>query len=573
MKLKSLDKYFLILSLGIFTFILVAGYFVQVSLSKLMLEEVIGQLQVSSSINTSALSKELLAGNHRYAWKQISRTLRNHGLIAFALLDSSNKWLVDDIEMIDRISSIKDRYNWYSYDTEKSVLVRDDLNYVVVTSSVNQQYNIAYYYETNAVHDSIKTVRKAILCIALVLIAGSFAVFIFLRRAFSYSLQSIGDGVETILTNRVLKDHEKRLINEYFQTKNFLTDFRLKYEHYRQEAIDSTTYRAIAHTVQTIAHDLKSPINVINQTLNSNNWLEFLQRKPVTTSAMLRLQGMVDSFKNADLEGVVKNNWGTISWDGIVNEMRSLAAEKGVLLHLEDVYRGSVYLDIPKIERVVINLLKNAIEAGSKNIWLSGRANGMDLAIKVSDDGSGVPEEFVPYLFTKGKTLNKVDGTGLGLSFVRQTANGHGGEATYERIDNRSIFGITLPKVVKDEKDEKDAADGEQGMFKIELTQLAGEPVKDEETFIGVQKKEIFSKVTVSLGNEQLELKVIEALAKQYPTVKFGDSLEGSSFVWTNDHELIKDAITKKIPIHMLSDKETPEALVKTISNKLQYFT
>ena len=519
------------------------------------------EYRIHSDINSGSRTIETIVGrdtdiNIGEIWHLLN-FMKRREVQYFELLDSKNEVLLQNGN-ID--ISRKERVNIPLLNRGKRF---GSLNYVL-----DRDEELRVFFSQNWLY--------VILTVTFALILGVMAPFFIVynerkfKKALDYlatieSPESAGNIVSQARDN-TLKLLAKRI-------KSILEKFEQQRSELEKVHLEKAKFEAISTTTQTIAHDLKSPINVINQTLNSNNWLEFLQRKPVTTSAMLRLQGMVDSFKNADLEGVVKNNWGTISWDGIVNEMRSLAAEKGVLLHLEDVYRGSVYLDIPKMERVVINLLKNAIEAGSKNIWLSGRANGMDLAIKVSDDGSGVPEEFVPYLFTKGKTLNKVDGTGLGLSFVRQTANGHGGEATYERIDNRSIFGITLPKVVKDEKDEKDAAEGEQGMFKIELKQLGGEPVKDEETFIGVQKKEIFSKVTVKLGNEQLELKVIEALAKQYPTVKFGDSLEGSSFVWTSDHELIKDAITKKIPIHMLSDKETPEALVKTISNKLQYFT
>ena len=519
------------------------------------------EYRIHSDINSGYRTIETIVGrdtdiNIGEIWHLLN-FMKRREVQYFELLDSKNEVLLQNGN-ID--ISRKERVNIPLLNRGKRF---GSLNYVL-----DRDEELRVFFSQNWLY--------VILTVTFALILGVMAplFIVYNERKFKKALDYLATIESPESAGNIVsqaRDNTLKLLAK--RIKSILEKFEQQRSELEKVHLEKAKFEAISTTTQTIAHDLKSPINVINQTLNSNNWLEFLQRKPVTTSAMLRLQGMVDSFKNADLEGVVKNNWGTISWDGIVNEMRSLAAEKGVLLHLEDVYRGSVYLDIPKMERVVINLLKNAIEAGSKNIWLSGRANGMDLAIKVSDDGSGVPEEFVPYLFTKGKTLNKVDGTGLGLSFVRQTANGHGGEATYERIDNRSIFGITLPKVVKDEKDEKDAAEGEQGMFKIELKQLGGEPVKDEETFIGVQKKEIFSKVTVKLGNEQLELKVIEALAKQYPTVKFGDSLEGSSFVWTNDHELIKDAITKKIPIHMLSDKETPEALVKTISNKLQYFT
>ena len=330
---------------------------------------------------------------------------------------------------------------------------------------------------------------------------------------------------------------------------------------YQKELVDISTYKAITNTTQTIAHDLTPPISVINQTMNAKSWTDFIQRKQVTTSAMLRLQCMVDSFKKAELESIIRTNWGEIQWDTIVNEMRSIAEEKGILVHIKNVYRGPLYLDIPKIERVIINLLKNSIESKCKNIWLSTKTENGSITIIVSDDGPGVPKEFIANLFIKGETFNKSGGSGIGLSFAKQTANGHGGDIIYERQNNLSNFSITLPSSIP--KKEYPA------ISKQKTISLNSKKPHSDST----KSRNSLYKITIKITKKKLESKITDELQKNYPNITFSGELDGSSFIFTDCYDLVPKALASKIPLHMLNDKKSPEFLIKTISNKIGLFT
>jgi len=87
-------------------------------------------------------------------------------------------------------------------------------------------------------------------------------------------------------------------------------------------------------------------------------------------------------------------------------------------------------MDARMIEQVLINLLKNAMEAvrdqKSRLIALSARADRNELTISVEDTGSGIPAEqmdsiFMPFFSTKET------GTGIGLSFSQHIMSLHGG--------------------------------------------------------------------------------------------------------------------------------------------------
>ena len=82
------------------------------------------------------------------------------------------------------------------------------------------------------------------------------------------------------------------------------------------------------------------------------------------------------------------------------------------------------------IEQVLINLVKNAVEAmrteKSRSIILSGKRNNSHLIIAVRDSGTGIPEEqlesiFIPFYSTSSS------GSGIGLSFSQHVMRLHSG--------------------------------------------------------------------------------------------------------------------------------------------------
>jgi len=94
------------------------------------------------------------------------------------------------------------------------------------------------------------------------------------------------------------------------------------------------------------------------------------------------------------------------------------------------------WLDAPQIEQVLINLIKNAVESGSRedDVTLAVRERDGGVAIEVRDRGSGLTEEvlrdaLLPFYSTKPK------GTGLGLTLCREIVDAHGGRLSIANRD------------------------------------------------------------------------------------------------------------------------------------------
>jgi len=106
-----------------------------------------------------------------------------------------------------------------------------------------------------------------------------------------------------------------------------------------------------------------------------------------------------------------------------------------------------IEIDKQQIKMALINLIDNAIQAGTARIWLNAYYNpSLDLIrIEILDEGAGINEEdkdklFFPYFSTKK------EGTGLGLAIVNSIISKHRG---YIRVqDNQpkgTQFIIELP--------------------------------------------------------------------------------------------------------------------------------
>ncbi|MBU1438189.1 MAG: histidine kinase [Gammaproteobacteria bacterium] len=111
-----------------------------------------------------------------------------------------------------------------------------------------------------------------------------------------------------------------------------------------------------------------------------------------------------------------------------------------------------VMVDSTQIEQVLINLLKNAIEAFAQQfvqqkertvapqIWLTVSALGQNqLMVEVRDNGPGVTKEAAPMIFVPFFSTKR-QGSGIGLALARQIMVQHGGDLVYLPADTGARF-------------------------------------------------------------------------------------------------------------------------------------
>src|ERR1051325_2750047 len=151
-----------------------------------------------------------------------------------------------------------------------------------------------------------------------------------------------------------------------------------------------------------------------------------------------------------------------------VHQLIDRSVEKGsVQLLVEPGPELHVFMDAALIKQVVINLVRNAIEAieaGAGSVTMRGRQSRCQLGgrvrdvavLEVADTGAGIAPEIEKRLFDPFFTTKEV-GTGLGLSIAARIVEKHGGLIQYQtQLGKGTTFGIILP--IASEAQEQDPA-------------------------------------------------------------------------------------------------------------------
>ncbi len=129
---------------------------------------------------------------------------------------------------------------------------------------------------------------------------------------------------------------------------------------------------------------------------------------------------------------------------------------------LTDVVRGAhsvtdaVELDIPDdlaavvdplvLERVVSNLVANAVRYGAPPIRIVAQTRDRHLRVAVEDSGPGVPKELEGRIFDRFARGGADTGHGLGLAIARAYAQAHGGDLVYDRRPGGARFELLIPQ-------------------------------------------------------------------------------------------------------------------------------
>lgn len=126
-------------------------------------------------------------------------------------------------------------------------------------------------------------------------------------------------------------------------------------------------------------------------------------------------------------------------------------------LHLEhDFVHDTVLVDSVLLNRILLNLLSNAVKyspAGSR-VWLTLGTQDEHIRLEVRDEGIGMAQTELEHIFTpfyRVRSGIQAEGSGLGLSIVRECVDRHLGEITVESsLGEGTTFTVTLPLVLPD---------------------------------------------------------------------------------------------------------------------------
>lgn len=236
-------------------------------------------------------------------------------------------------------------------------------------------------------------------------------------------------------------------LNFRFQETNrfnrTLNRIRTIFEKQRQQhEQDSWTklIRVLTHEIMNTVSPIASLSDALSKSMDENGHSELDVKTGLDTisDSSKNLIKFVETYR--ELSGVARPLKKAIDLQELMDGVIALNSEFAASCNAACTYRPEepdlmIYADEGQISQILINLIKNALQAGARHIDISARMGRDDeVIIRVANDGEPIPPAAQEQIFVPFYTTKK-EGSGIGLSLARQIMRQHNGSIDLVKSD------------------------------------------------------------------------------------------------------------------------------------------
>jgi signal transduction histidine kinase len=264
------------------------------------------------------------------------------------------------------------------------------------------------------------------------------------------------------------------ITGSYFYSKARFREFALRFELDRnRSALEESNQKLLeldqikGRFFANISHELRTPLTLLLAPLETllHRFNRSMDEESRGTLLTMHANGMRLLKLINDLLDLVRLESGRLEVKreplelaefvkGLASAARQVADDKRLRLQTYvDPAVGTVLADRDKLEKVVLNLLFNALKftpAGGR-VELRAEKRGAELVLVVTDTGMGISEKNLPHVFDRfwqadGSSKRKYQGVGIGLALVKELVEIHGGKVVVQSQEGQgTTFTVTLP--------------------------------------------------------------------------------------------------------------------------------
>lgn len=351
-----------------------------------------------------------------------------------------------DIEAVLSGEKVRKQYN-HKGDIWQSVVVPISLPHKDVS---------AIYLSTPVQIDHEKTKQTyfyVFISIMGIAIVAWFVIYLLLRKltrpmeqlAHAAIQIAEGDYTPNLPDAKKIKEQELLQLIHSFQEMTF----KLK----ALEQMRTDLLASVSHELRTPLTSIRGMVQAVNNRVVENEEAdEFLQ---ISLDESKRMQRMIDNLLDySSLEaGAISANPSVIDLTQLVISIIQQLRTTPTFQHIKIAHPADdlkVLGDEGQIKQILINLMMNSAIAGATEISIKCMVEDKQVMINVQDNGTGIEESEIPFIFEKyyrgNSKRKKKHGLGLGLSLCRLFARANGGDIILlTTSDKGSIFRLSLP--------------------------------------------------------------------------------------------------------------------------------
>lgn len=214
------------------------------------------------------------------------------------------------------------------------------------------------------------------------------------------------------------------------------------------------------HLMSNIAHELRTPLTIIKTHIEAiedgiirdrDKGLENIKGE---INRLIKLIKGIEDITTAEASFFTKGEVTEVNLkeflSELLGELRPAFKEKGLEITLMKQEEIVVATDIEKLEKILRNLLSNALKFTERGgVWIDYGLQEGNFYIEIKDSGRGIPEDKIPFIFNRFYRIegSGSEGIGLGLAIVKELVDIMGGRIEVQsRINEGSTFRVYLPK-------------------------------------------------------------------------------------------------------------------------------
>jgi signal transduction histidine kinase len=303
----------------------------------------------------------------------------------------------------------------------------------------------------------LSSLNELLLALGLTaVLSGSLLVFL-ISHTFTRPLENLVAGVRALEQGDYAYPLHARGGDEVAEVTGAFDRMRKNLQTTQRELLDAERLATIGRMASSISHDLRHSLAAVmaNAEFLCESTLTPGQREDLYAEIRIAVNQMTDL-----IESLLEFSRTRESLHPTYGDVRSAVdrAVQGVKAHPEFQRIGirisaegssEGWFDFKKLERALLNLLRNACEVVSPEsgrIEIRLRRRSERLEIRIADNGPGIADTVRERLFQPFVSHGKENGTGMGLTVVQKILQDHGGDITVEQTSaSGTTFLINVP--------------------------------------------------------------------------------------------------------------------------------